>query len=112
MGLLGAGVGTEVAEMVAARDPATAVLVATGWTHFPSPEFLRDYANWDLPQTIGTPYAYFGGVPERRAKYMYDPSSADPAVVRKDTSLSQNSPSGIILTMMSQRQRPEAIPAC
>jgi pimeloyl-ACP methyl ester carboxylesterase len=105
VGLLGAGVGTEVSELVAARDPQIAVLVATGWTHFPSPQFLRDFANWDVPQTIGTSYTYFGGLPDRRVKYMYDTRAADPSVVKKDTALSQHSPSGLILTMMSQPSR-------
>lgn len=105
VGLLGAGVGTEVAELVAARDRQLAVLVATGWTHFPSHGFLRDFANWDVPQTIGTSYTYFGGQPDRRVRYMYDTRAADPSVVKKDTALSQHSPSGLILTMMSQPAR-------
>ncbi|MGH8974679.1 MAG: alpha/beta hydrolase [Acidimicrobiia bacterium] len=105
VGLVGAGVGTEVAELVAARDPEVAVLVGTGWTHFPSRQFLRDFANWDLPQTVGKSYIYFGGLPDRRAKYMYDTRAADPAVVRKDTAYSQFAPSGLVLTMMSQPSR-------
>ncbi len=105
VGLVGAGIGTEVAELVAADDPEVAVLVGTGYTHFPSREFLRDYATWELPQTVGKPYTYFGGLPERRAKYMYDTRLADTTVVKKDTALSQNSPSGLILTMMSQPSR-------
>ncbi|MGH9036812.1 MAG: alpha/beta hydrolase [Acidimicrobiia bacterium] len=105
VGLVGAGVGTEVAELVAAGDRQLALLVATGWTHFPSPQFLRDFANWDVPQTIGTPYTYFGGLPDRRVKYMYNTPAAEPSVMKKDTALSQHSPSGLILTMMSQPAR-------
>ena len=104
VGLIGAGVGTEIAELVAADEPL-AVLVATGYTHFPSATFLRDFANWDVPQTIGKPYTYFGGLPHRRTKYLYNLRAADPEVVRKDTALSQFAPSGLILTMMSQPSR-------
>lgn len=105
VGLVGAGVGTEIAELAAARDPELAVLVGTGYSHFPSSQFLADYARWEVPQTIGKPYTYFGGLPHRRVKYMYDTRAADAAVVRKDTALSQFAPSGLILTMMSQPSR-------
>ncbi|MDQ3945897.1 MAG: alpha/beta hydrolase [Actinomycetota bacterium] len=105
VGLVGAGIGTEIAELAAARDPELAVLVATGYSHFPSRQFLADYAHWEVPQTIGKPYTYFGGLPHRRVKYMYDIRAADVAVVNKDTALSQFAPSGLVLTMMSQPSR-------
>lgn len=44
--------------------------MATAYTHFPSTDFVQDFLAWDVPQTIRKNYTYFGGLPDRRAKYM------------------------------------------
>jgi len=104
VGLMGAGVGTEIAEIAAARYGGVDALVATAYTHFPSRDFVSDFVRWDVPQA-GDDYTYFGGLPDRRAKYMYNTDAADSEVVKTDTALSQRTPSGLLLSFMSQPSR-------
>ncbi|MDI1436920.1 alpha/beta hydrolase [Polyangium sorediatum] len=105
VGLMGHSAGTEIAELTAALFGGVDVLIATGYTHVPTPRILTDFTTGDSVRAALSDHVYFGGTVEQRTEYMYNLAAADPAVVALDTAMAELTPSGEILTISSQPSR-------
>ncbi|WP_372518231.1 alpha/beta hydrolase [Polyangium jinanense] len=105
VGLVGHSAGTEIAELTAGLFGGIDVLIATGYTHVPTPRILTDFTTGDTVRAALSDREYFGGTPEQRTEYMYNVSVADPDVIALDTAMAELTPSGEILTISSQPSR-------
>lgn len=104
VGLVGHSAGTEIAEVATALYDID-LLVATGYTHFPSQRIATDFLTGDYVRAAQGGYEYFGDTPEQRREYMYNEAVDDPAVMDLDTALAEPTPSGEVLTIGPQPSR-------
>ena len=106
VGILGHSAGTEISELAVALGFAEAdVLIATGYTHFPSVRIVQDFFTGDYLRAAQDDYEYFGGDVQGRTDYMYHLPNADPAVVKADMARAQLTPSGEVYSIGPQPSR-------
>jgi pimeloyl-ACP methyl ester carboxylesterase len=104
VGLMGHSAGTEISELAAAAGTPD-LLVATGYTHFPSQRIVTDFITGDMTRAATSDYEYFGGTPEQRLEYMYAPDGAEAEVMAEDNRLANLTPSGEIYSIGPQPSR-------
>ncbi|GAC1418953.1 MAG: alpha/beta fold hydrolase [Actinomycetota bacterium] len=106
VGLIGHSAGSEIAELTTGLHPDLVdALIATSYTHVPfvSTEWLQREWSQDNLRAAQSDYEEFEqGV---RPQDMYNLSNADPAVVAKDMSLANLTPSGEVFSIGSQPAR-------
>lgn len=101
--LFGHSAGTEMAELAAGPLSGVAGLIAGAYTHFPSVGILLSVLTQDSVAALLHPYVYFDSNPLKRARDMYNLSTADPAIVDRDTQLANLTPSGEILSIAANQ---------
>lgn len=104
VGLMGHSAGAEISELAAALYDVD-VLIAAGYTHFPSQRIVTDFITGDMVRAAQDDYEYFGGTPDVRLEYMYNRDFADPVIQAKDNELANLTPSGEVYSIGPQPSR-------
>ncbi|MHB8513471.1 MAG: alpha/beta hydrolase [Actinomycetota bacterium] len=108
VGVIGHSAGSEIAELTTALHPELVdALIATAYTHEPFVNnnwLVREWSQ-DNIRAAQSDYEYFETDAATRAQDMYNLDLADPAVVAKDTSLANLTPSGEIFSIGLQPSR-------
>lgn len=103
VGLAGHSAGTEISELAVGSGLADVdLLVATGYTHFPSERIATDFITGDMVRASQSDYEYFGGSEAVRTEYMYDVRFADRKVIAADNARANLTPSGEIYSIGPQ----------
>ncbi len=105
VGLMGHSAGTEISELAAGLYGSADVLVATGYTHFPSQQIVEDFVTSEIPRALQDDYIYFGETEEHRMGHMYHAAGADEHIMDADLELANLTPSGEILSISNQPSR-------
>lgn len=108
--LFGHSAGTEMAELAAGSGSGVAGLIAGAYTHFPSAGIFLSVLTQDSVAALAQPYVYFDSNSSKRAGDMYDLSTADPAIVSRDTQLANLTPSGEILSIAANQPSRAVLP--
>jgi pimeloyl-ACP methyl ester carboxylesterase len=109
VGLIGHSAGSEIVELAAGGFRDADALIVTGYEHTPtgvSQDWLaREWIPGDNARAAQGDYEYFETDPQTRAADMYTASGADPAVIARDNSLANLTPSGEVYSIGLQPSR-------